>query len=244
LVAAAVLLAVVVAVQAVPVARARADRDRGFAGRWLPNVGFVVSRETGSALEGPRGTGIGFSASLTYFLGSLVPGADDRARTLLGSSFQDAAVRALTFGVGVFAEAELAEAAGTSPGVSVMPRLTLGGHFGGVLGVEGGTALRAAGNGFTSTLAAFVGAFLHTGVFSFGVRIPLAVVGLGTGPAFPEPIEVVVGVVPLPAISVVADWRGPFHPEPRDPRGGSSRVSVDAPGVDAATHRGGEPRKE
>jgi hypothetical protein len=230
----AAALALALAAQAVAAAPARAERDRGFAGRWLPNVGLVVSRETGRAADGPRGTGVGLSLSLTYFLGSLVPGADDRARTLLGSSLQDAAVRALMFGVGAFAEADLAEAAGTPPGVSAMPRLTLGAHFGGVLGVEAGASLRAAGNGFSTTLNAFVGAYLHTGVFSFGVRIPVGVLGLGAGAAFPEPVTLVAGVVPLPAVSVVADWRGPFHPEPEGRRP-PARVAADAPGVAPAT---------
>jgi len=189
--------------------------DDGWRGRALPNIGLLVAREeTGSGR--PAGTSFGLEFNYTLFLGSLVPGTDDNARTLFGSSLNDLAQRLLTFGVGGHASAELAYVFG-SPGVALQPHFAVGAHFGGFLGVEADLGLRFGGNGFETTLTPRVGVYLCVGAFSFTVRIPIASARLGSGaPVFPEPVAFSVKFAPLPVISLISDWRGPFHPEPDD----------------------------
>jgi len=200
---------------ALGVAGARADD--GWRGRALPNVGLLVAREEAGSGR-PAGTSFGLEVSYTLYLGSLVPGTDDRARTLFGSSLEDLTQRLLTFGVGAHASAEVSYVFGSSKGIDMPPSFTLGGHFGGFVGVEADLGLRGGGNGFATTLTPRVGFYLCVGAFSFTLRVPLASARLSTSaPVFPEPVAFAVKFAPLPVISVIADWRGPFHPEPEDP---------------------------
>ena len=202
----------------------RARADDGWRGRALPNIGLLVAREEAGSGR-PAGTSFGLEFNYTLFLGSLVSGSDDNARTLFGSSLNDLAQRLLTFGVGGHASAELAYVFGAARGVALQPHFAVGAHFGGFLGVEADLGLRLGGNGFETTLTPRVGLYLCVGAFSFTVRIPIASARLGSGgPAFPEPVAFSVKFAPLPVVSIISDWRGPFHPEPAD-----ARPSDDAP---------------
>lgn len=191
--------------------------DDGWRGRALPNVGLLFAREEAGSGR-PAGTSLGLELSYTLYLGSLVPGTDDRTRTLFGSSLEDVTQRLLTFGVGAHATLELTNVFGSSPSVDLQPNFALGGHFGGFLGVEADLGLRGGGNGFATTFSPRLGIYLCIGAFSFTLRIPLAYVRLATSaPVFPEPVAFSVKFAPLPVLSVISDWRGPFHPEPEEP---------------------------
>jgi hypothetical protein len=193
-----------------------ARADDGWRGRALPNVGLLVAREEAGSGR-PAGTSFGLELSYTLYLGSLVPGTDDRARTLFGSSLEDLTQRLLTFGVGAHVSLEFADVFGSSKGIDMPPHFTLGGHFGGFVGVEADLGLRGAGNGFATTFTPGLGFYLCVGAFSFTLRVPLVSARLSTSaPVFPEPVAFAVKFAPLPVISVIADWRGPFHPEPDD----------------------------
>lgn len=192
----------------------RARADDGWRGRTLPNVGLLVAREEAGSGR-PAGTSFGLELSYTLYLGSLVPGTDDRARTLFGSSLNDLAQRLLTFGVGAHVTAEAAYVFGATPGVDLQPHFAIGGHFGGFLGIEADLGLRGGGNGFATTLTPRVGFYVCVGAFSFTVRVPIASARLGTSaPVFPEPVAFSVKFAPLPVISLISDWHGPFNPEP------------------------------
>ena len=91
-------------------------------------------------------------------------------------------------------------------------------NSGGFLGVEADLGLRGGGNGFATTFSPRLGIYLCIGAFSFTLRLPLTYVRLATSaPVFPEPVAFSVTFAPLPVLSVISDWRGPFHPEPEDP---------------------------
>ncbi len=192
-----------------------AHADEGWARRWMPNVGLLVSRDRADAGR-MNGTGIGLEGSYTYFAGSLAPmpntdgvGANQAAlRALLN--------RVLTYGAGFYAQAELANAAGSPD--AIVPRFSLGGHAGGFLGVELGIDVRAAGNGWATTGSLHVAPFLSVGAFSVAFRIPFAVVKLDGSDraAFSEEFSVVVKIAPIPLLALIMDWNTPFNPESRE----------------------------
>lgn len=227
-----ITIALTALVVAVALGAQHAHADDGWRGRALPNVGLLVAREEAGSMR-PAGTSFGIEASYTLYLGSLVPGTDDRARTLFGSSLEDLLQRLLTFGVGGHATAELAYVFGSRPGVDLQPHFALGGHFGGFLGVEADLGLRGGGNGFATTFTPRLGFYLCIGAFSFTLRVPLVSARLSTSsPVFPEPVAFSVKFAPLPVIAVISNWRGPFHPEPGDAGGADGGDGAD--GADGA----------
>ena len=208
------MLAVVLSAIVVPHA---ARADDGWRGRALPNIGIIVAREEAGSMR-PAGTSFGLELSYTLYLGSLVSGTDDHARTLFGSSLEDLLQRLLTFGVGGHLSGELAYVFGASAAVDLQPHIALGGHFGGFLGIDADLDLRGGGNGFATTFSPRIGIYLNIGAFSFTLRIPIVSARLSSSaPVFPEPVAFAVSFAPLPVISIISDWHGPFHPEPDDP---------------------------
>lgn len=191
-----------------------AHADDGWARRWLPNVGLIVARDRADAGR-THGTSIGLEGSYTYYVASLAPMPSTDGVGVNQAAFRALLNRVLTFGVGIHAQAELANAFGSPD--SVVPRFSLGAHAGGFLGVELGVDFRAAGNGWATTGSFHVAPYLSVGAFSVAFRVPFAVMKLDASDrlAFDEEFSVVVKIAPIPLLAMIMDWDTPFNPERR-----------------------------